>query len=98
MPGPVDDPEPSEACRPVTPRSLTRDLPVTDGRANGLGVPRGGIPGTPTSEEKNMNCPHGPCHCLTEDGGYCSRHCEDMSTAGVVAEQCQCGHPACTQA
>lgn len=42
-----------------------------------------------------MKCPHGPCTCLTEDGGYCSRHCEDMATAGVVADQCQCGHPAC---
>lgn len=42
-----------------------------------------------------MNCPHGPCMCVTEDGGYCSRHCEDMATVGVIAEQCQCGHPAC---
>lgn len=55
------------------------------------------LPGATPREEPEMNCPHGPCRCQTDDGGYCSQHCEDMATTGVVMEQCQCGHPQCTE-
>lgn len=45
---------------------------------------------------ETKKCDHEICSCtVSADTDYCSPQCENAAAQGIIAIECECGHPGC---
>ncbi|MGI8469270.1 MAG: hypothetical protein ACR2N3_12540 [Pyrinomonadaceae bacterium] len=46
---------------------------------------------------ETRKCKHDACSCtIDKDTDYCSPQCENAAKQGIIAIECECGHPGCS--